>query len=217
VASAIAWVSPNLLPITPVENDMNNNPEADPRTKMRRQDRAIEDEGWIRALLHRAPFGSLATVHDGQPFVNMNIFVYDEEADAIYLHTARTGRTRTNVEAEDRVCFAVSEMGRLLPADVALEFSVEYAGVIVFGRAAVVEDGDEAKQALQRLLDKYCPHLRPGRDYRATTDEELARTTVYRVRIETWSGKQKIAPPDFPGAFFYGQPPASEVGVEEKD
>ena len=51
------------------------------------------------------------------------------------------------------------------------------------------------------LLDKYAPHLRPGRDYRATTDEELTRTAVYRVDVETWSGKQKEVEPDFPGAF----------------
>jgi nitroimidazol reductase NimA-like FMN-containing flavoprotein (pyridoxamine 5'-phosphate oxidase superfamily) len=163
----------------------------------------VADEGWIRDLLRRAPFGTLATVRDGQPFVNMNIFVYDEDADAIYLHTARAGRTRANVEAEERVCFGVSEMGRLLPASTALEFSVEYAGVVVFGRARVVDDEAEAARGLQLLLDKYAPHLRPGRDYRPIQPEELARTSVYRVTIDEWSGKQKVAPSDHPGAFLY--------------
>jgi nitroimidazol reductase NimA-like FMN-containing flavoprotein (pyridoxamine 5'-phosphate oxidase superfamily) len=185
-------------------------------TAVRRRDREVTDEAWVRALLHRAPFGTLATAHDGQPFLNTNTFVYVEEEQAIYLHTARTGRTRANVEGEERVCFGVSEMGRLLPAKVAVEFSVEYAGVVVFGRAAVVADEDEARRALQRLLDKYFPHLRPGRDYRATTPEELARTTVYRVRIDRWSGKQKAAPADFPGAFFYGgTPPPAPNPVAE--
>ncbi len=64
-----------------------------------------------------------------------------------------------------------------------------------------MEDEDEAKRALQMLLDKYAPHLVPGRDYRATTDEELGRTAVYRIDIEAWSGKQKAVEPDFPGAF----------------
>ena len=43
--------------------------------------------------------GVLATVHGDQPFVNSNIFVYDEDRHAIYLHPARTGRTRDTVEA----------------------------------------------------------------------------------------------------------------------
>lgn len=181
----------------------------DPRlAQPRRKDRTA-DEALIVALLARAPVGSLATVHEGQPFINTNIFVYDAAQHVLYLHTARTGRTRSNVEAEERVCFSVSEMGRLLPADTALEFSVEYAGAVVFGRGRVVEEAAEAEAALQAILDKYAPHLRPGRDYRPITPEELDRTTVYRVDIDAWSGKQKVVAEDFPGAFRYGEgPPA---------
>ena len=174
-----------------------------PPHEVRRKDRAVEDEAWIRGMLHRVPFGTLATVHDGQPFINTNLFVFDQASHAIYMHTASVGRTRANVEAEERVCFSVSEMGRLLPADTALEFSVEYAGVVIFGRAAIVEDQQEARRALQLLLDKYFCHLRPGRDYRPITSEELARTAVYRISIEHWSGKKKEVGADFPGAFLY--------------
>lgn len=176
-----------------------------PKTHVRRQDRAVEDEAWIRAFLHEAPLGVLATVYEGQPFINSNLFVYDEAAHAIYMHTAHVGRTRANVAACKNVCFSISEMGRLLPAAEALEFSVEYAGVTVFGTAVIVEDAAEAEHGLQLLLDKYAPHLRPGRDYRPTTPEELKRTAVYRINIEAWSGKKKEVAADFPGAFFYGQ------------
>jgi nitroimidazol reductase NimA-like FMN-containing flavoprotein (pyridoxamine 5'-phosphate oxidase superfamily) len=180
---------------------------ARPPHEVRRKDRAVEDETWIRAMLHRVPFGTLATVHDGQPFINTNLFVFDEAAHVIYMHTANVGRTRANVEAEGRICFSVGEMGRLLPADTALEFSVEYAGVVVFGRAAIVDDQEEARRALQLLLDKYFAHLRPGQDYRPITLEELARTAVYRISIEHWSGKRKEASADFPGAFLYSSNP----------
>jgi nitroimidazol reductase NimA-like FMN-containing flavoprotein (pyridoxamine 5'-phosphate oxidase superfamily) len=182
---------------------MSKDDTAQPLTQMRRSDRAVEDEGWIRALLHRAPVGVLATAYDGQPFVNSNLFVYDADAHAIYLHTARVGRTRTNVAHNERVCFTVYEVGRLLPADVALEFSVEYASVVVFGRASILSDESEATAALQLLLDKYFPHFQPGQDYRPITPEELKRTGVYRVDIDEWSGKKKEVEADFPGAFLY--------------
>jgi len=173
----------------------------DPRSQVRRRDRG-KDEAWVRAYLTAAPFGFLATVGDGgQPYLNSNLFYYDGGRHCIYLHTHRTGRTRDNFDGVERVVFSVAAMGRLLPADEALEFSVEYAGVTAFGGGRVVEDDDEAKQALQMLLDKYAPHLEPGRDYRATTDDELKRTAVYRIDIETWSGKQKAVESDFPGAF----------------
>lgn len=175
--------------------------------EVRRRDRAVDDDAWIATLLQRAPMGCLATLHDGQPFINMNLFVFDERARVIYMHTAGAGRTRANAEREERVCFSVSEMGRLLPAESAFNMSVEYAGVVVFGRASIVRDGAEQERALQMLVDRYFPHLRPGDDYRPISAEDRARTSVYRIEIDDWSGKRREAEPDFPGAFRWpGQP-----------
>lgn len=177
-----------------------------PYTKMRRSDRAMTDDAWIRDFLQQAAVGTLATAHDNQPFVNTNLFVYDADAHAIYLHTARTGRTRDVIDANPQVCFSVMEMGRLLPADEALEFSVEYAGVTVFGTLEVVADEAAATHALQVLLDKYAPHLRAGEDYRPPVPAELKRTAVYRLVIDEWSGKQK-AVDAHEGAFWYDAMP----------
>jgi uncharacterized protein len=174
-----------------------------PANEVRRADRAVNDETWISAFLEQAAIGYLATVYDGQPFINSNLFFYDSAAHVIYLHTARTGRTRTNLDLHEEVCFSTSSMGRLLPAKQALEFSVEYSGVVVFGKGQVVTDSAEASEALQKLLDKYFPHLTPGQDYEGVTAEELARTAVYRVRIDNWSGKRKQVADDFAGAFHY--------------
>jgi len=178
-----------------------------PLNYARRQDRTVTDEAWIRALLHRAPVGYLATVQDDQPFINSNLFVYDEAAQAIYMHTARVGRTPANVAQDGRFCFTVTEMGRLLPADVALEFSVEYASVVVFGTAVLLTEETEATYGLQLLLNKYAPHLTPGEDYRPPVAEELKRTAVFRLNIDSWSGKKKEVAADFPGAYLYGQTP----------
>ncbi len=178
-----------------------------PHHQIRRKDRAVEDDAWIKAFLNRAPLGMLATVHDGQPFAHSNLFFYDEEEHAIFFHTASEGRTRSNVETVPRACFSISEMGRLLPADVALEFSVEYNGVAVFGTVRVVDDPEACTVVLHKLLDKYFPHLQRDRDYRPVVAAELKRTTVFRLDIDSWSGKRKAVPEDFPGAFFYGDPP----------
>ncbi len=176
-------------------------------SEVRRADRAVDDDAWIAEMLRTAPFAALATVADGQPFINNNLFAFDEAARAIYMHTAALGRTRSNVEGDERCCFSVSRMGRLLPHETALGMSVEYASVVVFGRARVVDDAAERERALQLLLDKYFAHLRPGVDYRAITPQELAITTVYRIDIDEWSGKRKQVEPEFPGAFMFGARP----------
>jgi nitroimidazol reductase NimA-like FMN-containing flavoprotein (pyridoxamine 5'-phosphate oxidase superfamily) len=175
-----------------------------PLNEIRRRDRA-QDDDWIRAFLHSGAWGTLATVSEGLPFINTNLYFYDEAAHAIYLHGARIGRTRSNIERGGPVCFNVSEMGRVLPDEIALEFSLEYAGVTIFGRAVVVEDDDEKGRALQLLLDKYAPHLKPDRDYRPANQEELDRTSVFRIDIESWSGKSNVKVADFPGAFWYDE------------
>lgn len=171
-------------------------------TTIRRKERAVIDETWIRDFLQRAPFGVMATVHEGRPFTVARNFAYDKENHAIYMHGAKKGRTYSNIQANDRVCLNVSEMGRLLPAERAVNFGVEYASVVIFGRASLVTDATEARHGLQLLLDKHFAHLRPDRDYEPVAEADLKVTAVFRIDIDGWSGKQKKAPADFPGAFF---------------
>jgi len=169
----------------------------------RRADRAVTDETWLKTMLHQAPYGALGTEWQGQPYVKPTLFAYDEAASAIYFHGAVEGGTRSNIEANPRTCFCICDLGRLLPADSAMEFSIEYDSLIAFGKTRIVIDQEEARHALQLLLDKYFPHLRSGEDYRPIVPEELNITLVYRLDIEQWSGKQSHAADDFPGAFSY--------------
>jgi nitroimidazol reductase NimA-like FMN-containing flavoprotein (pyridoxamine 5'-phosphate oxidase superfamily) len=162
-------------------------------TRLRRPERAMPEQG-VRAFLARAPCGFTATAVDGQPFQHTSLFWYDDSTRRVYFHGARQGRMMANVQANPRVCFTVAEMGRLLPAATAMEFSNEYTSVIVFGRARLVESEGEKQIALQALLNKYFPNLKPAHDYRPITTEEAAATAVYAIEIEAWSGKQKKGP-----------------------
>jgi nitroimidazol reductase NimA-like FMN-containing flavoprotein (pyridoxamine 5'-phosphate oxidase superfamily) len=183
---------------------------AQPLTAVRRKERAVDDEAWIVELLRRAPMAQLSTVHDGQPFINSNLFVYDASRHAVYIHTAGKGRTRSNVDADERVCLSVSEMGRLLPAPLAFNMSVEYGGVVIFGRGRAIEDPVEKEYGLMLLVRRYFPHLSPGDDYRTPNADELGLTSVYRIEIDEWSGKRKQAAAEYPGAFWFG-----DVGVAQ--
>ena len=159
----------------------------------RRRDRAMAEEGWIEALLRRAPVGTLATAGERGPALNPNLFVYDGEERVLYLHTAKKGQTRSNLERTPRVAFSVAEMGRLLPAEHAVNFSVEFASVIAEGRATVVDEQAEARRALALFMEKYAPHLEMGTDYGGIRSKDLARTSVLKVEIESWSGKGKTS------------------------
>lgn len=174
-----------------------------PRTAMRRHDREVQDEEWIRAMLLRSPVATFAAANDGQPFINANLFLYDRERHAIYFHTAHAGRFRMAVEANPRVCMSLFTMGRILPAPRARNFSVEYEGVVLFGTVVVVAEEPENASALHALVAKYAPHLVLDRDYSGVTAGDLRDTALYRLDIEEWSGKRKSAPPDAEGAFSF--------------
>jgi nitroimidazol reductase NimA-like FMN-containing flavoprotein (pyridoxamine 5'-phosphate oxidase superfamily) len=165
------------------------NLDATPANAQRLRQHA-RDDAWIRPFLHRAPIGHVATRWDDQPFITPSTFWYDEDQHQIIFHSNIVGRVRANIERHDRVCFEASEAGRLLPSNVALDFSIQYRSVIVFGTARVLQDPEEQRRALYGLIGKYFPDMSPGQEYRPITDKELARTSVYAIAIESWSGKE---------------------------
>lgn len=161
-----------------------------PPTAFQRLPAYARGEAWIRAFLRTAQIGHVATAWDDQPFVTPTTFWFDEDNHRIIFHSNVAGRIRSNIERNSRVCLEASEMGKLLPSNVALEFSLQYRSVMVFGTARILEDPTEKRAALYGLLQKYFPLMTAGKEYREITDKELRATSVYAIAIEAWSGKE---------------------------
>jgi nitroimidazol reductase NimA-like FMN-containing flavoprotein (pyridoxamine 5'-phosphate oxidase superfamily) len=161
-----------------------------PPTAFQRLPEYARDDEWIRAFLREAKVGHIATAWDGQPFVMPTIFWYNEARHRIIFHSNLAGRVRSNLERNPKVCLEASEMGDLLPSNVALEFSLQYRSVMVFGTIRVLANPAEQRAALDGLLQKYFPTMTTGKEYRPITDRELKRTSVYEMQIESWSGKE---------------------------
>ncbi|MBN2549588.1 MAG: pyridoxamine 5'-phosphate oxidase family protein [Anaerolineales bacterium] len=160
-----------------------------PPNAMRKADRACDD-AWIRQFLASAQIGHIATRWENQPFITPNLFWYDPERHEIYFHTSTVGRLRANSERFPEVCFEASQMGALLPSNVAVEFSMQYESVVAFGRIRLIDDPEEQRRALYGLIDKYFPGMQPGVHYRPIADSELKPTAVFAIAIDSWSGKR---------------------------
>ncbi len=169
---------------------MPRNHQSQRPTAYQRRPHLTKDDAWIRAFLKHAQVGHIATSVNGQAFLNPSTFWYDEENHQIAFHSNIAGRIRSNIEINPKVSIEASELGRLLPSNVALEFSLQYRSVIAFGVARIVTDAAEARRLLYGLIGKYFPAMRAGREYREITDKELRATSVYVIRIEEWSGKE---------------------------
>ena len=149
------------------------------------------DEEWIRAFLRKARVAHIASARrNGQLFLNPTTFWFDEANHQIIFHSKVAGRIRSNIERNSRVCFEASELGKMLPANVALEFSLQFRSVIVFGNAHLVNDPEEARRVMYSLIHKYFPEMTAGKEFREITDKELKRTSIYAIQIKEWTGKE---------------------------
>ena len=161
------------------------------RSRVRRQDRAVVDDDWIRDILRYEPYATVATARRNQPFIRPSAFLFDEEQNAIYIHGARQGRGFDNLAENPQVCLCVYVVGAMRGHTRAFEFFLEQGGVMVFGLASRVLDDPTKHRVMQALFEKHAPHLESGVDYEPVSQEEIEMTTVYRIDIEEWSGKIK--------------------------
>jgi uncharacterized protein len=172
---------------------MPRNYENQSAIAFQRRPHLIQIDEWIRGFLKEGRIGHIATSRDGQPFINPTTFWFDEENHQIVFHSHVVGRVRSNIEHNPKVCMEVSELGRMLPSNVAIEFSLQFRSVVVFGDARLISDPAEARQLLYGLIQKYFPAMKVDQEYRGITDKELTATSIYAIRIESWSGKENWA------------------------
>lgn len=168
----------------------------DPSISRRPQNR--RDDDWIRALLARVGIGRVATVWQSEggtpvPFITPLAFVYRPDRHDLVYHTNVTGRLWANTGQGHPATFEASEIGSLLPSNSPLELTVQYRSVVAFGTARVLTDPAEARAAMTVLSQRLFPDLRVGTDTRPILDSDLARTSVYSLAVERWSGKENWA------------------------
>ncbi len=158
--------------------------------EIRRLDRALP-EAEAREILARADHGVLATAgEDGWPYaVPLNHVLV---GDALYVHSAFEGHKLRNIAHEERVSFCAVASATVAPSS----FSTLYECAIVFGRAALVTDGDEKRRALKLLTERFCGQ---GAEQDERFEKHLAqngfgsRTAVIRIQIDRITGKARRA------------------------
>ncbi|GAB4184687.1 MAG: pyridoxamine 5'-phosphate oxidase family protein [Calditrichia bacterium] len=150
---------------------------------MRRKDRQISrDES--ESILKNGEYGVLSTISEnGYPYgapVN-----YCKIGNNLYFHCAEKGQKINNLRHNDKVSFCVVGYTQLLPED----YSTLYESVIVFGRAYLVNDEEEKRNALMELIEKYAA------EYKSEAENYFkkwfSKTAVYGIKIEHITGKAR--------------------------
>ena len=160
------------------------------RTEPRRSERTIKTTREMELLLERTPVGRLAvTTEDGPYIIAVNYLFFE---GSIYFHSGLSGRKMEALQADSRVCFLVDEVGPQVLWEQGCGISQVYKSVVCFGKAEFVEEPLEKRGMLERMVQKYVPSRY---SFSPMTDQNVKKTAVVRIVIESMSGKENVLSP----------------------
>jgi nitroimidazol reductase NimA-like FMN-containing flavoprotein (pyridoxamine 5'-phosphate oxidase superfamily) len=162
------------------------------RTTLKRlPQRGNYDRELINQILDEGFICHVGFVVDDEPFVIPT--GYARVDDKLFIHGSQASRMLRALEKGIDLCLTVTLIDGLVLARSAFHHSMNYRSVVVFGRAAVVEERAEKMAALLALSE----HMLPGRwsDVREPNERELQLTTVLSLPLTEASAKVRIGPP----------------------
>lgn len=166
-------------------------PQTERTTLKRLPKRGVYDRDIVYGILDEGFICHVGFAVDGRPFVIPT--GYARVDDQLYIHGSQVSRMLRTLSEGVAVCVTVTLVDGLVLARSAFHHSMNYRSVVIFGRAAVVEQR-EAKLA---ALLAFSEHVIPGRwdEVRVPYEQELKATTVLSVSLIEASAKVRSGPP----------------------
>jgi nitroimidazol reductase NimA-like FMN-containing flavoprotein (pyridoxamine 5'-phosphate oxidase superfamily) len=166
-------------------------PKTERTTLKRLPKRGVYDRKLVYEILDEGLICHVGFAVDSRPFVIPT--GYARVDDQLYVHGSQASRMLRTLAGGIDVCIAVTLLDGLVLARSAFHHSMNYRSVVIFGRAAVVEE-ERAKLA---ALFAFSEHVIPGRwkEVREPTEQELRATTVLSLALAEVSAKVRTGPP----------------------
>ena len=155
---------------------------------MRRKDREITDFQEILDVVKRCKVCRLAMIWQGKPYLIPMNFGWEQEDGklVIYLHTHLQGTKNQAMLQNPDVTFEMDTDGKLLEAENPCQYGYLFSSVVGSGKAELLENLEEKKQALASLM-----RHQAGKDFEFT-DAMAKCVAVWRVRADELTGKHRV-------------------------
>ncbi len=138
----------------------------------------------IEAMLRAETLGFLGLARGGQPYVVPLNYAYAD--GRLLFHGARTGKKLEFLRANPRVCFTVGRQGgRISRHPQGASCPVDNDSVVCYGRARLIEDAEERRQALNVFNRSYQP------DAPEIPLSAASRCSAIEIKIEEATGRQQ--------------------------
>ncbi len=151
--------------------------------EMRRIKRQVSQEDCLKILKEekRAAFSVIG--EDGYPYSLPVDFYYDEDDQAVYIHTASEGHKIDALKSNNKVCFTVWNQGFKKEG----HWEWNATSVVIFGRASLVDDRQLLLNRLEKLAQKYFPT-------QEEIDKEMnspaaGKVAMIKIEIDHMTGK----------------------------
>ncbi|MDA3916411.1 MAG: pyridoxamine 5'-phosphate oxidase family protein [Deltaproteobacteria bacterium] len=149
---------------------------------MRRKHKEITDKKEIEKILKKSQICHIAMVDKDKPYIVPMNFGYENKT--LFFHCALEGRKINLIKKNPNLCFEVDQVVQFKKAKLACDWSIEYKSVIGEGRAQLLYDPEEKREALDIIMAQYS-----GRTFEYPS-EMLEKTLVIKLVIDKMTGKQ---------------------------
>ena len=156
---------------------------------MRKKSREM-DAAWALEVMDKAPYITVSmTDADGMPY-SVPLSLARTCGNTFYFHCATEGKKLDILHASPHVCLtAVSKCKPTVgPKD--SSFTLEFKSAIAFGKAEIVTDDVEKREALRAICQRFLPSHMGA--FETAVGRSMSRTVVVRITLtELPVGKRK--------------------------
>lgn len=155
---------------------------------LRHPERAAPDR--VEDILAAGRVAHVSYVDGNEPRVIP--FLYGYEDGRLILHGDPASHTLQQIGLGILVAACVTIDDGLVVSSTAAGHSMNYRSVVVYGVGRRVLDLSEKRHYIDALTERCFPGRRPGHDYQAASEDELARLEVVEVIVEEASAKIRV-------------------------
>ena len=136
----------------------------------------------IEEIIKKALICRLGLSDGENPYIVPLSFGYKDKT--LYFHSAAKGKKINIIRKNPRVCFEIDINSEIIKAEDACKWSMRYQSVIGYGKAVLLQNTDEKREALKVIMSQYS-----DRQYHFI-DKEIQKLAVIKLEIEDMTGKQ---------------------------
>ena len=159
---------------------------------MRRKDKEITDVDEKLNIIKKCKVCRLGLSENNVPYIIPLNYGYNFENNTLtlFFHSAMEGKKLEIIKNNNNACFEINCETKLIEAEKACNYGYAFKSIIGFGKIIVLENETEKINGLNLIMK----HQTEKETVYNFTHDDVKNVCVYKMIVETFTGKQKEVP-----------------------